>query len=225
MNATFPPHVLSAAEYERALIAHLEARGVGAGMPPGFAAQVAAGRWPMSAESMREEIENRGLRLTLDDMRDFLRARFGREAFDDGSAIEAGGIGWPERFADALIAWAHAAGRGEPVEPSPGLTFPDWPAGTVPTLADMINLLKYGNMLERMLGGFTLARSVGAGLAIVAEGREEARAAAMADGEYISGIIGEAIAGVPGAAGRLERLVTTAHPAEAAEIRARVARN
>jgi hypothetical protein len=160
MKASTP--TLSAEQYEGLVAGNI---GRLLGLSADQAAEIAANRWPMDANSAICECEGRGLRLDLTDLTHFLRDKFQRDTFDDGAPLVAESLGWLPYLVDELLEWAIDQDRGEAAGES---------ARTMPTtvsVPDMFKGLKSDNIVERLEAGFSLSRSLGVGLAIAGEDR------------------------------------------------------
>ncbi len=197
--------VLTAAAYESLVLAGLERLG----MTPDQARDVSAGRWPMTGAAAVCECRGRGLELCLEDLTDFLVWKFERLVFDDGAPIDAEAIGWSPRILDESLQWAVANGRGTLANDAP--EEPELLPSFV-SVAAMLEALHSPDLLTRLQGGFRLAQSLGAGLALQGEDRLDIEHI-VAPG--VSKLIGAAIAGDAGALEELESHITIENPARA----------
>jgi hypothetical protein len=198
--------ILSAAEYDR--LVHDGLRRIG--LSPDQAVEIASSRWPMRASDCLAECAGRGLTLELEDLTAFLRHKFKTDHFDDGTELVASSVGWLPRVVNELLSWAIANGRGEPADQDDNINL--IPAFV--SVADMLQALRSESITDRLVAGFTLAKSLGIGLRL--QGEDELDVTHIS-GPAISKLIGAAIAGEPEAVEALEQAVTTECPARSLE--------
>jgi hypothetical protein len=193
------PNIVDAETYEALVIDGLKR----SGLRLMEAREMAKNRFPLNAESAICECMGRGLVLDLQDLTDFLRWKFKAVAFDDGEPLKADSVGWIPRTIEELLHWAVQSGRGKPTDevclPPRGLT----------SVESMLAGLRAPDMPTRMQAGFTLARSLGVGLAAQGERREDVE---FISGPAISNLIGRAIYGEAEALEEIEARVTATRP-------------
>jgi hypothetical protein len=103
------PMIFSNEQYERLVAAGLVRMGIDAAA----AAALLAARWPMFGGGVLSECAGRGLLLTLEDVRDFLREIVGEE-WMDGEPIDAAATMFTAGPLESLLRWAIKNGRGKP---------------------------------------------------------------------------------------------------------------
>lgn len=138
-----------------------------AGLSADEADAVEQARWPMTSAAALEACRACGRALDAEDLTRFLKSYAGGDTFAlTGEPIEADAILWPRHLVGKAVAWAAGAGVGEATPPSLAL-----PA--VFTVASMLDGLRRDDLAARVIAGSFLAKSLGAGLALAGERRED----------------------------------------------------
>lgn len=201
------PRLLTNDEYEAVAFAAL----VRCGYPQDEAVELIDGRFPMLAEDAIKEARRRGLPLEMGHVWAYLVTQ--TSLIDpksmtwkrDGGPFVPEEVMFGRHSLEALIEFL------SPVLPVTR------PAPQVLTMAEMLAGLRSEDMAERILAGCALSTSLGAGLALQGEHREDVE---NTIGRDLSDLVGKAMAGEAAAVDELERIVSN-HPALARKMSAK----
>lgn len=184
-----------------------------AGIPPGEAREVISRRYPMCSPHVIMEFRARGLDITLAHVEAYMLSQTSLISRDrtwklDGGEFIAEEV-WFGRDSSAAL-WEFCLKVGAP---SSFAETPTLPA----TVEDMLGMLRSEHQAERTVAGCLLAQSIGAGLAIAGEHREDVE---FISGPAISDMLGRAIAGESAAVDWLEATLVNQRPAPARKVSA-----